>query len=324
MIRAVAASAHQNAVPYALAPCPALAPTRSPGSAISAVAPPHAAADGSSASRYDCLDRRPQGCASRPATHRDARIGGCSLRMRDQRRGDRTGVAITRDRGGGESVLRRASRGISCPQGRALQVHFTLSTDRTIEAEARRTRRSKSAVVEALAEEAARRYPGLGFRGDDARRRPWATGSGLDVWEIAQMLEELGSVERLVAETQLTERQVRLALAYRADYPEEIADAIAENRRTAGHDVLARRRPARRCAPAARAAAAEERVLITRNSRDFAPLARQWAEAQRSHAGLILIWTLEHTQFEQIVAGIERYPEPWPAPEQWRDLVVAV
>ena len=32
-------------------------------------------------------------------------------------------------------------------------------------------------------------------------------------------------------------------------------------------------------------AAAERRVLITRNSRDFAPLAREWAEASRHHAG---------------------------------------
>jgi len=114
-------------------------------------------------------------------------------------------------------------------------VRFTLSTDRTIEAEARRTRRSKSAVVEALAEEAARtrRFPGIGFRGDDIRRRPWVIGSGLDVWEIVQMIDDFGSLERLLADTQLTERQVGLALAYREDYPEEIAQAITENRRSA-------------------------------------------------------------------------------------------
>jgi hypothetical protein len=33
------------------------------------------------------------------------------------------------------------------------------------------------------------------------------------VWEIIQMLDDFGSVERLVDETQLTERQVRLAVA---------------------------------------------------------------------------------------------------------------
>ena len=36
-----------------------------------------------------------------------------------------------------------------------------------------------------------------------------------------------------MGETQLTERQVRLALAYRESYPEEIAAAIAHNRRSA-------------------------------------------------------------------------------------------
>jgi hypothetical protein len=71
-------------------------------------------------------------------------------------------------------------------------------------------------------------------------------------------------------------------------------------------------------------ASTETRVLITRNSRDFAPLARQWAEAQRSHAGLILIWTLDHHQFAEIVAGVERLIAQWPEQEQWRDMVVAL
>jgi uncharacterized protein (DUF433 family) len=118
-------------------------------------------------------------------------------------------------------------------KGEPFSVRFTLATDRTIEAEAQRTRRSKASIVEALAEEAARtrRFPGIGFRGDDVRRRPWVIGSGLDVWEIVQMLEEFDSAARLVADTQLSERQVALALAYRDSYPDEVAEAIAENRR---------------------------------------------------------------------------------------------
>jgi hypothetical protein len=116
-------------------------------------------------------------------------------------------------------------------KGEPFSVRFTLSTDRTVEEEARRTRRSKSAVVEALTEEAVRtrRFPGIAFRGDDHRRRPWVIGSDLDVWEIIHMLEDFGSIRRLVRETQLTERGVRLALAYRDAYPEEITEAIAEN-----------------------------------------------------------------------------------------------
>jgi len=70
-------------------------------------------------------------------------------------------------------------------------------------------------------------------------------------------------------------------------------------------------------------ASAETRILITRNSRDFAPLAREWAEAQQAHAGLILIWTLDHHQFGAIVAGIERHLEMWPTQQAWHDLVVA-
>jgi uncharacterized protein (DUF433 family) len=76
------------------------------------------------------------------------------------------------------------------------------------------------------------RFAGIGFRGEDAARRPWVIGSGLDVWEIIQMLDDLGSAERLLDDTQLTERQVRVAIAYRDSYPEEIAEAVAQNRRT--------------------------------------------------------------------------------------------
>src|SRR5881398_4099846 len=91
-------------------------------------------------------------------------------------------------------------------KGEPFSVRLTLSTDQTVEDEARRTRRSKSAVVEALTEEAARtrRFPGLAFRGDDARRRAWVIGSGLDVWEIVHMLEDFGSPEALVADTHLS------------------------------------------------------------------------------------------------------------------------
>ncbi|MGA2471654.1 MAG: DUF5615 family PIN-like protein [Solirubrobacteraceae bacterium] len=70
-------------------------------------------------------------------------------------------------------------------------------------------------------------------------------------------------------------------------------------------------------------AAAAQRILVTRNSRDFAPLAREWAEASRRHAGLILIWTLDHSEFAAITAGIERRLERWPRQDQWQDLVVA-
>ena len=57
-------------------------------------------------------------------------------------------------------------------------------------------------------------------------------GTGLDVWEICQMVEEFASVEELTAETQLSARHVQRALAYREHYPDEIEEAIADNRRS--------------------------------------------------------------------------------------------
>jgi len=128
----------------------------------------------------------------------------------------------------------QAGVGQKASKGEPFSVRFTRPTDRVIEEEARRTRRSKSSIVEALTDEAirARRFAGIGFRGDDAARRPWVIGSGLDVWEIIQMLDDLGSIERLIQDTRLTERQVRVAIAYRDSYPEEIAQALGQNRRT--------------------------------------------------------------------------------------------
>jgi hypothetical protein len=116
-----------------------------------------------------------------------------------------------------------------------MSIRLDRATDLVVAAEARRTRRSKSAVVSAFTEETARtrRFPGVGFRGEDVARRAWVIGSGLDVWEIVQMLEDFSTPERLLAETHLTEQHLRLALAYRDAYPDEIADAVADNRRPA-------------------------------------------------------------------------------------------
>ena len=126
-----------------------------------------------------------------------------------------------------------AQAGGRAKKGEPFSVRFALATDRAVELEARRVRRSKSAIVEALTEEAmrARRFPGMAFRGEDAARRPWVIGTGLDVWEICQLADEHGSIEQLVRDTHLAERQVRLALAYREQYPQEVEDAIAENSR---------------------------------------------------------------------------------------------
>jgi uncharacterized protein (DUF433 family) len=119
-------------------------------------------------------------------------------------------------------------------KGQPLSIRLSPDVDRAVTAEARRLKRSKGAIVEALAEEALRmrQFPGIAYQGDDARRRPWVIGTGLDVWELCQMIEEYESTEELMDAMPVTERQIRLALAYRERYPEEIDAAIAENRRS--------------------------------------------------------------------------------------------
>jgi predicted nuclease of predicted toxin-antitoxin system len=102
---------------------------------------------------------------------------------------------------------------------------------------------------------------------------------------------------------------------------------IAARLRQGGHDVLALAEDAAyeglSDPQVFELAASEQRILVTRNSRDFVPLARQRAEGKRSHAGLILIWTLDHSQFAAIVAGIEHQLAQRQTPEQWQDVTVA-
>ena len=102
---------------------------------------------------------------------------------------------------------------------------------------ARETKRSKGAVLEELADEAerARRFPGIAFRGPNWSRRAWVLGTSLDVWEILQAFKDYGANnEKMLAETALAPRQLRMALAYYQEFTEEIDEAIAANRRTTG------------------------------------------------------------------------------------------
>lgn len=105
--------------------------------------------------------------------------------------------------------------------------------DALVSEEARRTRRSKGAIVEGLAEEALRMrlFPGIAFRGADWERRPWVIGTAFDAWQVVDAYRDFGSVERMVEEGNLSEAQIRLALAYHERFPDEIDEDIARNRR---------------------------------------------------------------------------------------------
>jgi uncharacterized protein (DUF433 family) len=102
--------------------------------------------------------------------------------------------------------------------------------------EVRRSGRPRSVVVEELAEEAAkvRLHPGIAFRGRP--RRAWVIGSGLDVWEIVELLRSYGGDEDSLPASHplLTSRLLRTAKLYAERFPEEIEALLEENHRPLG------------------------------------------------------------------------------------------
>ena len=102
-----------------------------------------------------------------------------------------------------------------------------------VDRKAKRTGRSRGAIVEALAEEALRMrlFPGVAFKGADWERRAWVMGTALDVWQIVDAHGDIHSIERMAEGGSANERQIRLALDYYEMFPEEIDAAIADNRR---------------------------------------------------------------------------------------------
>ena len=119
------------------------------------------------------------------------------------------------------------------PKSQPFSMRLSRVTDELVTLEAKRTRRSKGAVVESLAEEAlrTRRFPGIAFRGTDWNRRPWVLGTALDIWEIVAATRGYDSPQAAADATELAEAHVRLARAYYEAFPQEIDDAIADNSR---------------------------------------------------------------------------------------------
>lgn len=112
-------------------------------------------------------------------------------------------------------------------------IRLSPATNAIVSEEARRSGRSRGAVVEELALEAAkmRLFPGIGFR--DRPRRAWVIGTGLDVWEVIMILEsfEGNTVEIVDNYPLLSDRALRLAQAYAERFPDEIDRHLQANRR---------------------------------------------------------------------------------------------
>ena len=67
-------------------------------------------------------------------------------------------------------------------------------------------------------------------------------------------------------------------------------------------------------------ASEERRILVTHNIRDFPGILREWAAAQRPHAGTILVYGIDHREFALLVRGIERWLALYPESAKWVDL----
>ena len=66
-------------------------------------------------------------------------------------------------------------------------------------------------------------------------------------------------------------------------------------------------------------AMSEQRILVTHNVADFPRILREWAAAQRAHAGVILVYGIDHSEFALIARGIERWLQLRPDQEDWTD-----
>lgn len=66
-------------------------------------------------------------------------------------------------------------------------------------------------------------------------------------------------------------------------------------------------------------ASTEQRILVTHNVADFPRILRDWAAAQRAHAGVILVYGIDHSEFTLITRGIERWLELRPDQADWND-----
>lgn len=80
-------------------------------------------------------------------------------------------------------------------------------------------------------------HPGVVHRGPTHDRRA-ALAAGPDVWEIIARLQELkGGQEKRIAtlsdETGLHPRQIRIAVDYASEHPEEVRERIGRNRAAA-------------------------------------------------------------------------------------------
>lgn len=103
---------------------------------------------------------------------------------------------------------------------------------------------------------------------------------------------------------------------------------IGEPLRGDGHDVLALAEATdHRALPddqVIELTADENRILVTCDGPDFTVLARAWAEEERIHAGIVIVWSLSNNEFGPIVAGLRQLLDRLPQQDAWRGVVLGL
>jgi nucleoside-diphosphate-sugar epimerase len=101
---------------------------------------------------------------------------------------------------------------------------------------------------------------------------------------------------------------------------------IARALREAGHDVRAadeeRQLDGLTDEELLSIAAAEERIFVTFDVKDFPVIARRWAEAGRAHAGCAIVVGIDHGEFGAILETIAAELAARSATADWTDLTV--
>lgn len=103
---------------------------------------------------------------------------------------------------------------------------------------------------------------------------------------------------------------------------------VGSRLRTAGHDVRALdQEPSLEGVgdeDVLALACEDERILVSHDIRDFPNILREWTVAQRSHPGVILVYGIDHSEFDLVVSGIERLLALYPEPDNWTDLAAVL
>lgn len=111
---------------------------------------------------------------------------------------------------------------------RHLSVRLKAATFARLDAESRRTGQSRSQLAQQLLDEGLRTaaHTGITFRSGPVGRRPGLIG-GPDVWEVARIFKGISdrsddAIQQMAELADLSPQQVRVALRYYSEYPQEI------------------------------------------------------------------------------------------------------